>query len=112
MMVCGGCDVFDGVGRAVIEPRQKRWRLGDLFLATPVAMVEIADPCILGEPFVFYAAQRTESAAEKHRRGTEGRAVNLDTSRNGSPRLGATDHDDTHVTLLLLRGCAPGTGLV
>jgi hypothetical protein len=42
----------------------------------------------------------------------EGRAVNLDTGGNGSPCLGATDHDDTHVTLLLFRGRASGTGLV
>src|SRR5665647_2893104 len=97
---------------AVIEPRQKRWRLGDLRLATWVAIrkAEIADPCILGKPFVFYAAQSTECAAEKHRRGMEGRAVNLDTGGNGSPCLGTTDHDDTHVTLLLSRGRASGTG--
>ena len=50
--------------------------------------------------------------AEKDGRGMEGRAVNLDTGGNGSPCLGATDHDDTHVTILLFRGRASGTGLV
>ena len=76
--------------------------LGALRLATWVAIRKagIADPWILGKPFVFYAAQSTECAAEKHRRGMEGRAVNLDTGGNGSPCLGTTDHDDTHVTLL------------
>ena len=88
--------------------------LGDQPLTTRVAIRggRIADPCILDEPFVFYAAQKTECVAEKHRRGMEGRAVNLDTGGNGSPCLGATDHDDTHVTFLLSRGRASGTGLV
>jgi hypothetical protein len=64
-----GGDVVDGVGLAVIEPQQKRWRLGDLALATRVAIRKpgFGDPCILGEPFVLYAAQRTECAAEMPR---------------------------------------------
>jgi len=56
----------------------------------------IADPRVLGEPFVFYAAQRTECAAEKHWRGVEGRAVNLHASGNGPLCLGATYHHHTH----------------
>ncbi len=44
-------------------------RLGDLPLATRVAMAKpgIADPRILGEPFVGRPTQRTECAAEKYR---------------------------------------------
>lgn len=57
----------------------------------------IAYPCIFGEPFVLLTAARAERAAEKHGRRMEGGAVRLDTGGNGSPRLGALDHDDTHV---------------
>jgi hypothetical protein len=73
-------------------------RLGDLPLTTRVAIRGggIADPRILGEPFVFYAAQRTECAAEKHRRRMEGCAVSLHASGNGPPCLGATYHHYTH----------------
>src|SRR5476649_47864 len=48
-------------------------RLGDLALATRVTVCNpgIADPCFLGEPYVFVGAQRTECAAEEHGSGVE-----------------------------------------
>jgi hypothetical protein len=83
-------------------------------LATRLAICKpgITDPCILGKPFVFLSAMRAERSAEKHRRGMKGCAVNSDTGRNSSSCLGATDHDDTHVTFLLFRRRASGTALV
>jgi hypothetical protein len=79
-------------------PRRGVGRLGDLALTARVAIRKpgITDPRVLREPFLFYVAQRTECAAEKHRRGVEGCAVSPYASGNGSPCLGAADHHYTH----------------
>ena len=72
--------------------------LGDLALTTGGAVcgTGIADPRILGEPFVRRPTQRTMCAAEKHRRGVEGCAVSPYAGGNGPPCLGATYHHYTH----------------
>ena len=73
-------------------------RLGDLALTTRVAIRGggIADPRILGEPFVRRSAQRTMRAAKEHGGGVEGCAVSPYTGGNGPPCLGAEDHHYTH----------------
>src|SRR5664280_2611798 len=85
---------------ACIRPCTLRqpWRLGDQPLATRVAIRGggIADPRILGEPFVRRPTQRTGCAAEEYWGGVEGCAVNLHASGNGSLCLGAEDHHYTH----------------
>src|SRR5664279_4668011 len=85
---------------ACIRPCTLRqpWRLGDQPLATRVAIRSgrIADPCILGEPFMLFGAQRAECAAEEYWGGVKGLAVSLYASGNGSPCLGAADHHYTH----------------
>ena len=92
---------------ACIRPCTLRqpWRLGDQPLATRVAIRSgrIADPCILGEPFMLFGAQRAECAAEEYWGGVKGLAVSLYASGNGSLCLWTTDHYDAHVTLPLLQ---------
>ena len=72
--------------------------LGDLALTTGGAVcgTGIADPRILGEPFVRRPTQRTSCAAEEYWGGVKGLAVSLYASGNGSPCLGAADHHYTH----------------
>ena len=79
-------------------PRRGVGRLGDLALTARVAVrgAGIADPRVLGEPFVVLAAKRAKDATEKYWHGTEGRAVNLHASGNGPLCLGATYHHHTH----------------
>ena len=73
-------------------------QLGDLALTTRVAIRGggIADPRILGEPFVHRPTQRTMCAAEEYWGGVEGCAVSLNAGGNGPPCLGATYHHYTH----------------
>ena len=72
--------------------------LGDLALTTGGAVcgTGIADPRILGEPFVRRPTQRTKRAAEEYWCGVEGCAVSLNAGGNGPPCLGATYHHYTH----------------
>jgi hypothetical protein len=72
--------------------------LGDLALTTGVAIRGggIANPRILGEPFVRRPTQRTSCAAEEYWGGVKGLAVSLYASGNGPPCLGATNHHYTH----------------
>ena len=90
--------VVDGAGRAVVEPQQKRWRLGGLVLTTRAAIrsAGIAHPRILGEPLVRRPTQRTSCAAEEYRGGVEGCTVSLYAGGNGPPCLGAANHHYTH----------------
>ena len=73
-------------------------QLGDLALTARVAIrsAGIADPRILGEPFVRRPTQRTMCAAEEYWGGVEGCAVSLNAGGNGPPCLGATYHHYTH----------------
>jgi hypothetical protein len=73
-------------------------RLGDLALTTRAAISggRIADPRILGEPFVHRPTQRTMCAAEEYWGGAKGLAVGLYAGGNGPPCLGATYHHYTH----------------
>jgi hypothetical protein len=73
--------------------------LGDLALTTRVAIRGggIADPRILGEPFVWHATQWTKRAAEEYGGGVEGCVVSLYVGGNGPSRLGAEDHHYTHL---------------
>src|SRR5450759_514623 len=90
-------------------------QLGDLALTARVAIrsAGIADPRILGEPFVRRPTQRTMCAAEEHRGGVEGCAVSPYAGGNGPPCLGAEDQQRIITIpierLLLLRWCPSGT---
>jgi hypothetical protein len=62
----------------------------------------VANPGILGKPFVCHSAKRTKCVTEKYRSGVKGLVVSLHPSRNGSLGLRTTNHHDTHVTFLSL----------
>lgn len=66
----------------------------------------VANPGILGKPFVCHPAKRTKCVTEKYRSGVEGLVVSLHPSGNGSLGLRTTNHHDSHVTLLPLWGYA------
>ncbi len=53
-------------------------------------------PCVLGEPLVHDATQRTVGSAKKYRGGAEGSWFNISVRGDCLPGLRATDHNHAH----------------
>jgi len=55
-----------------------------------------ADPCVLSEPLVHEATQRTVGPAKKYRGGAESGWFNVSAGGDCLPGLRATDHNHAH----------------
>jgi hypothetical protein len=60
----------------------------------------VADPSLLGEPFMLDPTNRAVDPREKHRHGLEALAIGSQTGGNVPSGLGASHHDGSHWPLL------------